>query len=963
MKDAGPHDSTFRNAKASARIGRGRAGCGSFLFLACALVFSKPVQVSAAPDPAAAKSHWAFQDFSRKEPPPVAHLELVRTPVDRFVQARLERQGLSLGREAGRAALIRRVAFTLTGLPPTPEEIDAFEGDDGPGAYERMIERFLASHHYGECWGKYWLDTAGYANSNGYFAADSDRPLAYRYRDYVIRSLNRNKPFDAFVREQLAGDELSGWKPGSPATPETLELLEATHFLRNGQDGTGESDGNPDELRVDRYYALESTMQIIGSSLLGLTIQCAKCHDHKFEPFTQRDYYSLQAVLYPAFNIEKWTKPNDRVVQANLPGELEAWQAREKRLDAEQAALKSERARWIASHRPRGRILFQDAFDNAEPLAARWSNTAPEDDAPGGTPPVNLDSEKAPAAQAKDGALRIIEGGGTGDRWISTRQAFPWRPPATGDWIQVTFDLVAARLPGQKSSAERIGYFIALHDFNDNAAVPGGNILIDGNPGGPTSVHVDYPGADDKGRGQIGATGYKPGRNYGVRVTRLGEDKFRLEHLVDGAPDGGTVELTGEDLPPGGFGFEYCCGRSFVVDNVAVEASPDNDPGWTQRQTAFQSALAEHKREFEKQKDAIAAQRSPKPGRIAWVTDLNPKPPVVHRLDRGNPRTPGEPVEPSFPAFLRRKPDAPEPFHPAQTESTTGRRLAWARWLTEPGSRQAALLARVTVNRIWQHYFGVGLVATPDNLGLSGARPSHPELLEWLASRFVDSGWDVKALHRLLLQSAVFRQESAPRQPALTADPSDQLLWRFPLRRLDAEAIRDSLLAAGGRLDGKTDGPYVPTKRDGSGEVVVDESRPGAFARSIFLQQRRTQVATFLSVFDAPSIVFNCTRRATTTMPLQSLSLLNSDFAVQRARDLAGRLEHECGKDAAAKLQRAFLLTSGRCPDAEEEKVSRRFLDEQRRVYADSGRADADGLAWADFCQTLFGLNSFLYLE
>ena len=907
------------------------------------------------PSPMPAAEHRAFKAI------PLGASEGNATSIDAFVHRILRDAKLSPGREASRPTLVRRVAFVLTGLPPAPEEIDAFVADKKPGAYERMAERYLNSPRHGERWGKHWLDAAGYADSNGYFNADSDRPLAFRYRDYAIRSFNRDKSFDQFVREQIAGDELSGWKRGEPATPEIIELLEATHYLRNGQDGSGESDGNPDEVRADRYYALESAMQIIGSSLLGVTVQCAKCHDHKFEPVTQKDYYALQAVLYPAFNIEKWVKPNDRVVNVNLPGDLESWQASEKRLDAELADLKGQFKTWQATNQPGGWRLFSDGFNSGESLTNLWSNRAAMDEAPAGSPPVALDSTNAPAARVNDSALEIIEGGGSGDRWLSTKDAFEWRPGAVGQWTQVTFDLVATKLDGKSSSAERIGYVIAAHDFNDNSDTDGGNILIDGNPGGATTVHVDYPGTDSISRGSIGETGYKAGHNYGVRISRTAPNEFTLEHLVDGAVDGASLKLKEKDLPEGSFAFEYCCGRSFVVDNVIIEGSHDSEPGWVAKNERYQKELMERKKAFDKAGKTIAAKRSPKPGRIAWMTDASADAPKVHLLKRGNHKTPGDEVTPAFPAFLRTSDGRVASFQPMKTTATTGRRLAWAKWLTESNSPQASLLARVTVNRVWQHYFGIGIVATPDNLGLSGSKPSHPELLDWLAAKFIESGWSMKALHRLILESATFRQTSAPRERAAARDPENHLLWRYPVRRLDAEAIRDAMLAASGRLSSKTNGPYVPTPRNGIGEVLADEAKPDAFARSIFLQHRRTQVPTFLGTFDAPSVVFNCTRRAETTMPLQSLSLLNSEFAVKRGEDLARRIAGDGSADDTAKIRRSFLLTTGREPDSAERRLATRFLAEQRRVYAD--KKDADARAWADFCQSLFGLNSFLYLE
>ena len=474
-------------------------------------------------------------------------------------------------------------------------------------------------------------------------------------------------------------------------------------------------------------------------------------------------------------------------------------------------------------------------------------------------------------------------------------------------------------------------------------------------------MHVDYPGADSKSRGTIGETGYKAGHNYGVRITRTATNEFTLEHLVDGAVDGGSLKLVDADLPSGGFAFEYCCGRSFIVDNFTFEDSNETDPTWVTKNSAFQKALAERKQSLAKAAKSIAAKRTPKPGRISWMPDGSADVPEVRLLKRGNHKTPGDLVEPAFPAFLRIGGETNAKFQPAKTVATTGRRLAWANWLTESGSPQAALLARVTVNRVWQQYFGVGIVATPDNFGLSGAKPSHPELLDWLAAQFIESGCSMKSLHRLILESATFRQTSAPRERAVARDPENRLLWRYPIRRLDAEAVRDAMLAASGRLGSKTNGPYVPTPRNGSGEVIVDEAKSDAFARSIFLQHRRTQVPTFLGTFDAPSIVFNCPRRAETTMPLQSLSLLNSEFAVKRGEDLAQRLERDCGNNELTKVRRAFLLTSGREPDSGERKAATRFLASQQLAYA--GKPDAEQRAWADFCQSLFGLNSFLYLE
>ncbi|MBI3871355.1 MAG: DUF1549 domain-containing protein [Verrucomicrobia bacterium] len=912
-----------------------------------------------AASPEVAARHWAFQPASTIQPPAIRGVQKARTPIDRFLLSKLEKEGLNLSEPVGRATLLRRASFTLTGLPPLPEDIEAFLKDRAPDAFERRVETMLGSARYGERWGRHWLDVAGYADSNGYFNADTDRPLAYRYRDYVIRSIARDDPFDRFIREQIAGDELTGWAPGQPADDRVVELLEATHFLRNGQDGSGESDGNPDEVRADRYYALESAMQIIGSSLLGLTVQCAKCHDHKFEPFSQKDYYGLQAVLYPAFNIEKWVKPNDRFVHAYKPGELEAWQAEDDAIGREERRLREAFTSWVSSHRLRGKTVFRDDFDPARPLSERWSNTAPGDDAPGGKPPVTLDSDQGPGAVVKEGRLQIVEGGGSGDRWISTRQSFSWRPGNTGDWIQVTFDLVADRLPGASSGAERVAYFIATRDFDGNGSQRGGNLLIDGNPGGATSVHLEYPRAGSKGLGSVGKTGYRPGHNYGVRLTRVNATELSMEHLMDGAVDGKPLTVAASDLPDGGFGFEYCCSRSFIVDNVVIEASAMEDPAWAEKSRLFQKELEDRSSKLEPELKRIESRRRPKPGRISWMTDLGSEAPEVRLLKRGDHTSPGDRVAPAFPAFLNR---GGEPLAPAKSARTTGSRRRWAEWITEQGSPQAGLLARVTMNRMWQHYFGTGLVSTPDNLGVSGSPPSNRELLDWLAAEFIRSGWSMKAMHRLMTKSAAFQQSSAPKPVGIAKDPSDRWLWRYPMRRLDADAIRDATLAVGGKLDLEhAAGPYVPTARSGSGEVVVDETVPGAFARSIFLQQRRTKVPTLLGLFDAPSVVFNCSRRAETTMPLQSLSLLNSDFSVKRAEDFASRVARDAGADVERRIQRAFLLAVGAVPTRSQSRLTAKFLESQRAVYA--ATPDPDRRAWNDLCQMILASNSFLYLE
>lgn len=905
------------------------------------------------PSDADSSGHWAFHPLRRPAALAAGDTDWAPTAIDRHLLAKLAKQGLSFSPPTDRHALVRRLSFDLLGLPPTPAEVDAFVSDTRADAYERLVERCLASPHYGERWGKWWLDAAGYADSNGYFSADSDRPLAYRYRDYVVRSFNADKPFDQFLREQLAGDELAGYRPGNELLPEQVDLLVATHFLRNPQDGTGESDGNPAELRADRYSVLEGAEQMLGSALFGLTLQCARCHDHKFEPITQRDYYSLQAILAAAFDPDRWVKPHERQINTASAAELAAWQTRVAEIDKAISARRRELAEWARANRPPGRVVFADHFDAPEQLAANWGSTAPGDDAPGGSPPVQLSPTGAPAATSRDGALAIVEAGGQGNRWLSTLARFDWAPAEPGAAIQVTFDLLADRLSADGPPAARIGYYLALHDYDDSSTRPGGNLLIDGNPAGGAEAHLDYPGADARAIGKIGAAAYQPGHNYGVRITNSGNGRCLVEHLVDGLPEGQTISLENADLPPGGFGFEFCCGRSFLIDNVVIETevAPSSSP-------AVEQYLAQYKqkrREVDAAVEELNRRRPEKPGPAAVVLDLSPTPLDWFLLTRGNYGQRGETVAPGVPAVLA---ESANDFAVAATGGGSGRRLALARWLTRPDSRAAALLARVTVNRIWQQHFGAGICSTPDNLGYSGSPPSHPELLEDLAWRFVEGGWSVKQLQRAIVLSAAYRQASLPRDDGLRADPANRLLWRFPLRRLDAESVRDAALAIAGQLDATLGGRYVPTHRTADGEVVVDERQPGATRRSLYLQQRRTQTLTWLEVFDAPSIVVNCTRRGEATIPLQSLSALNSEFAAERAKGLAARL---AGLSSAEAVQRAFMLVAGRPPRDDERAAAERFLALQPAAYAD--RPDAARQAAIDFCQMMLAGNAFLYVE
>lgn len=720
-------------------------------------------------------SHHAFRPISAPFVPAVKGA--ARTPIDRFILSSLESRHLGFNPEANRTTLIRRVSFDLTGLPPTLSEIEAFRADQSPGAYDAMVDRYLESPHYGIRMGKLWLDAVGYADSNGYFNADTDRPLAWKYRDYVVKSLNADKPYDQFVREQIAGDELAGFTPGGDVTPPMVEALTATHFLRNAPDGTGESDGNPDEVRTDRFTVLEGNIQNMVNSLLGLTIQCARCHDHKFEPITQAEYYGLQALLFPVYNPDKWFKPNDRVVTAATRQEREVWQRRTEWVDKQVRAAQAGLAGFAESLRE----------------------------------------------QLLDERLKGLDS--------------PTRVSVVD----------AVKTPKEKRTAVQQGLLKA---------------------------HAK---------------------------------------LVD------------------------------IDDNVLIKRFPEYDALRLQ----VQKAVAEREKDRPQPLEKLAA-----------YVETDASPPVHHLLKRGVHSKPGEEVQPGVLSALTTTKNLLRIDSRPVGQVTTGRRTALARWMA---SAENPLIARVMVNRIWQHHFGTGIVATADNLGLSGAKPSHPELLDHLAVEFIKGGWSIKKLHRQIMMSAVYRQSSASRDGLEAIDPDNRFLARFPLRRLDAEALRDAMLHVSGDLDTRTGGPYVPSKRTAEGTVEVSDATDGARKRSIYLQQRRTQVVTFLQLFDAPAMVSTCGKRTLSTVPLQSLTLLNSDFARSRAKSMAARLAREAGTDSAQRLTHGFRLVCGREPDTAEQKLCEQFMTRQRQVFA--GQNHAEERVWADLCQMLMASNAFLYVE
>lgn len=651
------------------------------------------------------RAHWAYQPITRPEVPQARPEERVRTAIDALLLPQMRAKGLAFSPDADRLTMIRRATFDLLGLPPSQAEIDRFLADTSPDAYEQLLDRLLASPQYGERWGRHWLDIAGYADSDGYTNADVVRPYAYKYRDYVIRSLNADKPVDRFIVEQLAGDELVP-PPYKNLSPEQIDLLVATGFLRMAADGT--LGGNVDQ-DLARNQVVIDTIKIVSSSLLSMSVACAQCHDHRYDPIPQADYYRMRAVFEPALDWKHWRNPRQRLVSLYTDADRAKAAEVEKQVAKVAAEKKEKQQQYMTAALEKNLLKF------------------PEE---------------------QRGTLRD-----------------------------------AYNAPADKKTPEQ-------------------KKLLDENP----SIKIT------------------PGVLY--------------QYDPEAAKDLKTYDAKIADIR---------------------KAKPVED---------FISILNEVPKQV----------------------------PQTFMFYRGDYRQPKEAIQPGGLSVVM-PPGKPFNIPADDTElPSTGRRLAFARHLT---SGTHPLVGRSLANRIWLGHFGRGIVDTPADFGILGHKPTHPELLDWLASEFVQQGWSLKKMHKLLMTSTVYRQSSR-RDPAKDAiDAENTTYWRMPLRRLEAEAIRDRVLSVSGQLDLTLFGPPVPVVEDFVGQVVVEKEVP---RRSIYIQVRRSKPLSMLAAFDAPVMETNCDRRVNSTAAPQSLMLMNSEFSLKQAELFAKKVRGEVPAGYAADL-------------------------------------------------------------
>jgi mono/diheme cytochrome c family protein len=800
---------------------------------------------------------WSLRPVTCPTPPTVHHAAWCRTPIDRFILAKLEASGLRPSAEAERRTLIRRVTFDLTGLPPPPEEIAAFVHDPAPDAYERLVDRLLASPAYGERWGRHWLDVVRFAESHGY-ETNLLRFNAWPYRDYVIAALNEDKPYPQFILEQLAGDAL----PGADWLTRT-----ATGFLVGGaHDVVGNA--TVEGQQQQRMDDLDDVITATAATFLGLTVNCARCHDHKFDPISQKDYYALQAIFAGVQHAERVIEPPD---------------AAERHRRAE--ALRAELA------------TLDRRLDNLEPLAR------PDAEAPG-RPPVNPRRNVERFAPV---AARFV-------RFTVT---------ATNDKLEPCLDeleIYAADEPDANVALASAGGKATASSVLPNSTIHRIEHLIDGRHGNGRSWI-----SDERGRGWAQVELPRL-----TRIDRIVWGRDRESKFVDRLPVAYRIEVEAE---PGQW--------------HVVASSDDRFPYRSGTTSGEPLALsAERRQEYtalrarrEKVREEITALAESVKVYAGTFTQPGP----THLLLRGDPMRKGGVVAPAALSAVRpvlqMDPQAPE----------KERRLALARWIACPDN---PLTARVLVNRVWHYHFGRGLVATPSDFGFNGARPTHPDLLDWLAREFIAGDWRLKPLHRLIVLSATYRQGGQPDAKALTVDRDNLLLWRRPPRRLEAEAVRDAILSASGRLDRRMGGPGYNLWEKNTNYVTVfkprEELGPDTFRRMVYQFKPRSQNDPIFGAFDCPDASLARPRRSVSTTALQALNLLNGRFILAQADCFAERLRRECGDDPEQQVRRAFALTLGREPTAVELSAAAALVREHGA---------------AALSRALYNANEFLYVD
>jgi mono/diheme cytochrome c family protein len=901
---------------------------------------------------AAPKKHWAFVAPVRPATPKVKQAKWGSNAIDAFILERLETEKLAPAPEADRTTLLRRLSLDLIGLPPTPEEIDAFINDHGPKAYEKQVDRLLASPHYGERWARVWLDAARYADSDG-FEKDKARQVWF-YRDWVINAMNRDLPYDQFVIRQIAGDLL----PNA-----TQDDRVATGFLRNSM--LNEEGGiDPEQFRLESLF---DRMEAIGKGVLGVTIQCAQCHTHKFDPIAHEDYYRMLAFLNDSDegNAAVYT-PKDQMKVAEIfrrTAELEG-------------GLRHRNADWEAQM-----AAWEKAQTGTQP---RWITLS--------FPDEELSSGGQKLIRMDDGSFLA-----QGDPGINNDQKFTAKTKLEKITAIQLEMLTDANLP-RGGPGRGINGMFALTEFgvdvkplNADGAVKPVKVKIasataDVNPReAPLAAPLQSKGKTVKVTGPIEfAIDGKNTTAWGVDVgpglrNQARKAVFRFAEPI-AIPGGATLIVNLNQSHGGGDFYNNNLGRfrlsvTDALDAVAdplpkavrdVLAIPRDHRTPAQIETVFRYWRTTVPAWRDTNEEIAVLWRDYPEGNSQLLVQLRDTPRQTHILTRGDHTKPAAEVQPGVPAFLNPLP-----------RGAPVNRLAFAKWMV---SRESPTTARSYVNRVWQNLFGTGIVSTSEDLGTQSETPSHPELLDWLAVEFMDSGWSMKKLDRTIVLSSTYRQSSHITPELYSRDPYNRLLARGPRFRVDAEVVRDIALAASGLLNPAVGGPSVyPPAPDFLFHRPVSYSNkdwftsegPDRYRRALYTFRYRSVPYPMLQTFDAPSGESSCVRRARSNTPLQALTMLNEPLFLEAARELAARTLRDGGADDTQRIRYAFRRCLGRVPDGAEtdellallKKEERRFTEFGRDAAQFSGTADAGKAAWTAVSRVLLNLDETITKE
>lgn len=845
------------------------------------------------------RAWWAYRPVSAAAPPTVADAAWQENGIDAFVREQLDREGLSPNPPATPQVLIRRLYYDLIGLPPTPAEIEEFaaaSAEDSEAAWRAAVEELLARPQYGEKWARHWLDLVRYAESNG-FERDNIKPHIWRYRDYVIDAFNTNKPYDRFVIEQLAGDEI--------AAP-TKDSLIATGYHRLMQ-----WDDEPADREQHVYDVLADNVQITSETFLATTLGCARCHDHKADPVSQKDYYAFMAFFRGVTHyktegtILNWATTEEKLTfEKERTAKLASLEEKRSVLDSEIRKVLEKSGRLGT----RAGTVARPLVDDARGDGAEWSytTTRPEDD-------------WRDVGYANKTWRKGRSGFGAADPPGSVIRT-EWKTPAI--WMRTNF--------GLKTLPESL--VLEIHHDEDVEVYLNGTRIFEAK-GYTTDYHtVVLP--------KSALAALQTGKNsLAVHCRQTGGGQYIDLSLRTAMSDLNSLEslLTGPD-------------SRRLVDEVKKAAGRD---------------LIVELRQLD---ETLAATRQAAAGLpINAVTEGGPAPGPMHIHLRGSAHAPGDEVAPGLPAVLAgtgsdpRFVEANPVRHDGRT--TSGRRLEMARWIVDP---ENPLTARVFANRLWQHHFGRGIVPSSSDFGQLGEKPTHPALLDWLAKQFRDGGWDIKAMHRLILLSRTYRMSSEPDSGNLEKDPRNLHFWRVDMRRLTAEELRDSILAVSGNLNLKTHGKWVYPPLPP--EVLATASRPGAgwpvseniedhARRSLYIHVKRSLRHEMLADFDQADTDTGCAVRFTTTVPTQALSLLNSGFVNRQAESFASRMRRS-DDDLRTQIAAGFALALHRPAKSAELDHLVRFYE---TLQDEAGLTPARALD--RIALLILNLNEFIYLD